>query len=52
MSEHRDWEKIWFVVMLVIVAAFVGYSFLGVVSGSTATYRFGLPLQSGVPKPL
>ncbi|WP_240938895.1 proton pump complex quinol oxidase subunit SoxA [Metallosphaera hakonensis] len=52
MSGHRDWEKIWFIVMLVIVAAFVGYSFFGVVSGSTATYRFGLPLQSGVPKPL
>ncbi|QKR01138.1 quinol oxidase subunit 2 [Metallosphaera tengchongensis] len=38
--------------MLVIVAAFVAYSFFGVVSGSTATYRYGLPLASGLPKPL
>ncbi len=52
MGEHRDWEKIWFIVMLVIVAAFVSYSFLTVVTGSTATYRYGLPLASGVPKPL
>jgi len=52
VSSHRDWEKIWFVVMLVIVVFFVGYSYFSVLSGDTATYRDGLPLASGVPKPL
>ncbi|EZQ04935.1 MULTISPECIES: proton pump complex quinol oxidase subunit SoxA [Acidianus] len=52
MSEHkgRDWEKIWFVVMLVIVAIFVGVSYSSIISGSAATFRYGLPLHSGVPK--
>ncbi|BBG24781.1 proton pump complex quinol oxidase subunit SoxA [Sulfuracidifex tepidarius] len=52
MESHRDWEKIWFGVMLVIVVIFVAWSYVSVMSGDTATYRDGLPLASGVPKPL
>jgi len=53
MSEHkRDWEKIWFIVMLIVVIAYTGYSYASVITGSAATYRYGLPLASGVPKPL
>ncbi|AWR96789.1 quinol oxidase subunit 2 [Acidianus sulfidivorans JP7] len=48
----HDWEKIWFVVMLVIVAIFVGYSYATIISGNAATYRTGLPLGSALPKPL
>jgi len=52
VESHRDWEKIWFVVMLVVVVFFVGWSYTSVMTGDTATYRDGLPLASGVPKPL
>ncbi|AOL17370.1 quinol oxidase subunit 2 [Sulfolobus sp. A20] len=52
MSNHKDWEKIWFIVMLVLVTIFTGLSYFTIVNGSSATYRYGLPLASGVPKPL
>ncbi len=54
MSSHkgRDWEKIWFIVMLIIVAFFVGWSYTTIMAGSAATYRTGLPLASGLPKKL
>ena len=38
--------------MLALVIAFTGYSYATIVTGTTATYRYGLPLGSGVPKPL
>lgn len=54
MSEHhgKDWEKIWFMVMMLLVAIFVGISYYSIVTGSSATYRYGLPLGSGLPHPL
>ncbi|AEE94746.1 quinol oxidase subunit B [Acidianus hospitalis W1] len=51
-AKHRDWEKIWFGVMLLLVIIFVAWSYESILTGSTATYRYGLPLKCGLPPKL
>ena len=48
ISEHA--EVIWFVVMLALVAIFTGWNIYGVANGTSTSYRYGLPLFSGLPK--
>jgi len=48
IKEHA--ELSWFIVMLILVAIFVGWNIVGVTSGSSTSYRYGLPLFSGMPK--
>lgn len=43
-------ELIWFIVMLVLVAIFATWNIYGVSNGTSTTYRYGLPLFSGLPK--
>ncbi|WP_187152727.1 proton pump complex quinol oxidase subunit SoxA [Acidianus manzaensis] len=43
-------ELAWFIVMLILVAIFVGWNIYGVTHGTSTTYRYGLPLFSGMPK--
>ena len=38
--------------MLALVIAFTGYSYVSLANGTSTTYRYGLPLGSGLPKPL
>jgi heme/copper-type cytochrome/quinol oxidase subunit 2 len=45
-------ELTWFLVLLVLVGIFATWSLEEVVSGTSTNYRFGLPLASGVPRPL
>ncbi|MCI2413995.1 MAG: cytochrome c oxidase subunit II [Candidatus Aramenus sp.] len=48
LKEHA--ELAWFVVMLILVAVFVAWNIEGVAHGSSTSYRYGLPLYSGLPK--
>ncbi|MCY0850979.1 proton pump complex quinol oxidase subunit SoxA [Sulfuracidifex metallicus] len=48
IKEHA--EVSWFIVMLIIIAVFVGWNIAGVTSGSSTSFRYGLPLKSGLPE--
>ncbi|NON62246.1 proton pump complex quinol oxidase subunit SoxA [Acidianus sp. RZ1] len=48
LKEHA--EVAWFIVMLILVGVFVGWNIVGVSAGSSTSYRYGLPLFSGMPK--
>ncbi len=47
IKEHA--EVAWFVVMLILVAVFVAWNIVGVTNGSSTSFRYGLPLKSGMP---
>ncbi len=48
IKEHA--ELSWFIVMMILVAVFVAWNIRGIISGSSTSYRYGLPLFSGMPK--
>lgn len=47
--EHHA-EEIWFAVMLVLVATFSIWNAVTISQGTSTSYRYGLPLFSGLPK--
>jgi heme/copper-type cytochrome/quinol oxidase subunit 2 len=48
IKEHA--ELSWFIVMMILVAVFVAWNIRGIISGSSTSYRYGLPLLSGMPE--
>lgn len=48
IKEHA--ELVWFIVMLILVGIFSGWNIFGVTHGTSTSYRYGLPLFSGLPK--
>lgn len=47
IGEHA--EVIWLGIMLVLVMIFFSWSVIGVTTGSSTSYRYGMPLFSGLP---